>query len=369
MTSPENRVRRVLMTADTVGGVWTYAMELCRGLARDSVEVILATMGAPLRPDQRETIASLTNVTLRESSFALEWMENPWEDVASAGEWLWGLEREFEPDIVHVNGYVHGNLPWSAPVVVVAHSCVLSWWKAVRGSDAPEEWSRYAEAVRRGLQSATKVVAPTHWMAEQARTHYDLSEPVAVIPNGANAKRFSIGYPKENMVVSVGRVWDEGKNIRALAAVAPQLPWKVYVAGETRSPNGEAHPVGGIRTLGYLSANETAEWLGRAKIFALPARYEPFGLSVLEAALAGCALVLGDIPSLRELWNDAAVFVEPNDEPGLKTACLGLIEDAERREELAQRARARGKQLTAERMTDAYARLYQHLFETRKIAF
>ncbi len=32
----------------------------------------------------------------------------------------------------------------------------------------------------------------------------------------------------------------------------------------------------------------------------LPARYEPFGLSVLEAALSGCALVLGDIPSLRE---------------------------------------------------------------------
>jgi hypothetical protein len=40
-------VKKVLMTADTVGGVWTYALELAAGLGEHGVEVAIATMGAP----------------------------------------------------------------------------------------------------------------------------------------------------------------------------------------------------------------------------------------------------------------------------------------------------------------------------------
>ena len=44
--------RRILMTADTVGGVWTYAMDLARALGAEGVEVALATMGSPVSPGQ-----------------------------------------------------------------------------------------------------------------------------------------------------------------------------------------------------------------------------------------------------------------------------------------------------------------------------
>jgi glycogen synthase len=62
-----------------------------------------------------------------------------------------------------------------------------------------------------------------------------------------------------------------------------------------------------------------ADWYARASIYALPARYEPFGLSALEAALSGCALILGDIPSLREVWLEAAPYVSPDDESAPKS--------------------------------------------------
>ena len=68
------------------------------------------------------------------------------------------------------------------------------------------------------------------------------------------------------------------------------------------------HPQGGVaalpllEALGKLPAAEMKLWFAHAAIYCLPARYEPFGLSVLEAGLSGCALVLGDIPSLREIW-------------------------------------------------------------------
>jgi glycosyltransferase involved in cell wall biosynthesis len=99
-------------------------------------------------------------------------------------------------------------------------------------------------------------------------------------------------------------------------------------------------------------------WLSRAAIYALPARYEPFGLSVLEAALRGCALALGDIDSLRENWDGAAAFVDPADPDALAAAINGLIADPARRIRQANLARERSLALTPGRMGEAYYSLY-----------
>jgi len=97
----------------------------------------------------------------------------------------------------------------------------------------------------------------------------------------------------------------------------------------------------------------------------LPARYEPFGLSVLEAAFSGCALVLGDIPSLRELWQDAAAFVDPDDDAALARAINQLIDRPDECAELAQRARVRAQPLTLARMAENYLGLYQTMLGQR----
>jgi len=347
----------LLMTADTVGGVWTYALELARALGDHGVRVELATMGAPLDAAQREAVCRLANVRVHESGYRLEWMDEPWDDVRRAGEWLLHLERELRPDVVHLNGYVHAALPWCAATVVVGHSCVLSWWEAVKGERAPPAWARYRREVARGLAAANVVVAPSRAMLDALQAHYGPLPRVAVVYNGRDARAFPPAA-KERFVFSAGRLWDEAKNVRALADVAPRLPWPVYVAGEERHPSGERAPVGGARALGRLAAPELAGWLGRAAVYALPARYEPFGLSALEAALAGCALVLGDIPSLREVWGDAAVFVPPDSPGDLTRALRELIDDDRRRELFAARARRRARRYTRRRMAAGYLSAY-----------
>jgi glycosyltransferase involved in cell wall biosynthesis len=98
--------------------------------------------------------------------------------------------------------------------------------------------------------------------------------------------------------------------------------------------------------------------MGRASIYALPARYEPFGLSALEAALAGCALVLGDVASLREVWGDAALFVPPDDAEAIGAALRSMVRDVDLRQELAVRAQRRAARYTVERMADAYLDVY-----------
>jgi glycosyltransferase involved in cell wall biosynthesis len=164
------------------------------------------------------------------------------------------------------------------------------------------------------------------------------------------------------LILAAGRLWDPAKNIGALAAIAGRLPWRVAVAGDLEAPgNPKALSPSGVLALGRLPAGDLRAWLDRASIYALPARYEPFGLSVLEAALARAALVLGDIPSLRENWDGAASFVHASDASALHAAIVRLIEDDERRTELGRRAYARACEFSVARMAGGYRRLYAAL--------
>lgn len=267
--------------------------------------------------------------------------------------------------MIQLNGYGHASLPWGLPVVVVAHSCVLSWWRAVKGEGAPSSWDRYREVVRRGLEAADLVVSPTAALLAALSMEYGEIPRARVIPNGVEASRFRSGE-KEPFILAAGRIWDEAKNLAALARVAPTLPWSVYLAGESREPGdtGEAadtSALGGVEFLGRLPGHVLRGWLARASIYALPARYEPFGLSALEAALSSCALVLGDIPTLREVWGEAAVYVPPGDERALERALGEFIGDSGARARWGARARERAASFTADRMAEGYLALYSEL--------
>lgn len=359
--------RRVLMTADTVGGVWTYAMELTRELCRSGWQVTLATMGGPASADQVAEATAIAGLDWIASDLRLEWMDDPWHDVDEAGRWLLDVEAAVAPAVVHLNGFAHAALPWRSPVLVVGHSCVASWWEAVRGEEAPEGWNEYRRRVRAGLAHADLVVAPTAAMlAALARQHGPLPA-TRVIGNGRDPSRFA-GTGQEPFVLTVGRLWDEAKNTAALAHVAHRLPWPVYLAGEERHPTGGTTPAAGCRSLGRLGQDGIAHWLGRAAIYAHPAKYEPFGLAAVEAALSGCALVLGDIASLREVWGDAASFADPADPEAIHDAVRRLIDDAPLRRELAGRARWRARELSPVSMARAYRESYADLTRRKAAA-
>lgn len=356
--------RRVLMTADTVGGVWQYAMELCRALCARGDEVTLATMGGLPDREQRREAEGISGLDLRSSHYKLLWMDDPWRDVNDAGDWLLGLAHEMQPDIVHLNDLGHGDLAWPAPVLTVGHSCVLSWWRAVHGERAPESrWATYRERVTAGLHASSLVVAPTQAMMSSLQCFYGPLRNTQVIANGRSLD--IAPRAKKGIIFSAGRMWDDGKNIASLAAIAPRLPWPVCIAGSQQSPSQESdHERAAflnVRMLGKLGAEGLRRWFGKASIYALPARYEPFGLSVLEAAEAGCALVLGDIDSLRETWDGAALFVPPNDPDALAFTLRRLIADDTLRARSMARAHRRAAHLTPRAMADAYVEAYDDL--------
>jgi len=354
------RPLKILMTADAVGGVWSYCLTLARAMRPYEVSFVLATMGPRPSADQVTEAAAISNLSLAVSDYKLEWMPDPWDDVNAASDWLRSLEQHERPDIIHLNGYSHAAAPFAAPALVVGHSCCLSWWRACKQCDAPADWDEYRERVTSGLRCADAFVAPTAAMLHEYQRLYAQLPPSRVIHNAAAMPRTKHTC-KAPSVLTAGRAWDHAKNIGIVGDVAPHLPWPVSIAGDTVGPVGSTALPSTVRQLGRLTTHQMHHALARASIYLHPALYEPFGLLPLEAAHHGCALILADIPTLREVWGDAAVFFDPRDPTDLIRSVRSLTACPERLAACSRLAARQAQSYSIARFASAYANLYAQL--------
>ncbi len=360
--TPSLRGLRVLMTTDAVGGVWVYAAALARELSRRGTHVTLVTLGPSPRGEQLEALRG-TDVAVMSTDLALEWMDPEGKDFARGRGTLSALERRIKPDLVHLNSYREACARWASPVLVMAHSCVRSWWHACRSSEPTEpRWQEYIANVGLGLVAADCWAAPSVAFRDSVEMLYAPPTRGRVIWNGIDD--FPTPATKDPFILVAGRLWDEAKNAAALLTIARDLDWPVRVAGSLEAPDSN----GRIRTdccpvqaLGELSRPELLALMERAAVFAAPAVYEPFGLTVLEAAAAGCALVLADIPTFRELWRGAALFVDPRDQSAFSTAINRLCREPKLRGRMQRSARRRALRYTLDAMADDYCKLYARM--------
>jgi glycosyltransferase involved in cell wall biosynthesis len=181
---------------------------------------------------------------------------------------------------------------------------------------------------------------------------------------------------KDDMVMSVGRLWDPGKQVSLLAQ--QELPCETFLIGSTEDPDGNSQlslfEAAGERKININFKTQQTEpqlrqLYGRCSIYAATSRYEPFGLAPLEAALSRCALVANDIPSLREIWGDAALYFHHNDARSLGVAIRSLLADPDLRRDYANRAlRYAQENYTAARMTNDYLALYEAAIRSEALA-
>jgi alpha-1,3-rhamnosyl/mannosyltransferase len=116
--------------------------------------------------------------------------------------------------------------------------------------------------------------------------------------------------------------------------------WK---AEEVRREIAAAEREGWVVHLGYVGAGELAALYRGAELVALPSFYEGFGLPAVEALQAGAPLVASDLPVLREVAGDAALYAPP-DRPDLwADRIAALLVDGGLREELRRMGQERAK--------------------------
>jgi len=251
---------------------------------------------------------------------------------------------------------------FTQPCVAVQHSCVASWWAAVKGTRLPSSFDWRRDLVERGLARATTVVAPSIAFAAETARIYGIN--TLAVHNGRRPALAS-AVAQSDFVLTVSRLWDEGKNVATLDAAAARVDAPFEAAGAQHGPNRASVQLKHMRALGEVSATRLSGLLAARPVFASAALYEPFGLSVLEAAHAGCALVLSDIPTHREMWGGVAIFVPGRDDRAFASAIQDVLDDPDERWELGELARARAQLYTPERMARGMADIYARIAEPR----
>jgi glycogen(starch) synthase len=371
----------VLITTDTLSGVWTYTRELVTGLVSRGTRVTLVSFGEIPVPEQTSWMESLHGLEYRPTAFRLDWMQEGQEDFKDSSAYLVALVNERKPDLLHFNHLAYGGLPVNVPRIVVAHGDLINWWRAVHGHEPKDSpWLRwYRQTLNEGLVQADAVVAPTVWMMDSMRSCYTLPRRNSVIYNGRNPVAFNPYGKKDDSVLAIGRLCDPGKQLGLLTQRKHQIPISIVVWDTTLHA-----PKFPIRADVKLSIDEAAVSLkgqqseaqlralySRSSIYVATSRYEPFGTAAVEAALSRCVLVANDIPSFRETWEDAALYFRSNDASSLASVIQRLSGDRELCRVYANRAFQRAHEcFTAKRMIDEYVDLYGRLLrnETRAMA-
>ena len=360
-------MKRVLMTTDAVGGVWTYALDLAAGLAPLGFDTTLVVMGPSPTDDQRQA-ANARHLDLVDTRLPLDWTAKEPAELLEASAAIRGLARRIGADLIHLNSpalAAGGGFP--APVVGACHSCLATWWSAVKEGPMPPDFGWRTQALWRGLVACDALVAPTHAFAAAVARTYEVPIPF-VVHNGRVAAPAPTARQTPILFTS-GRLWDEGKNVTVLDTAAGAIDAPFYAAGPVTGPNGASlRPLINLRPLASLAPEEIRAWLARASIYASSALYEPFGLGVLEAAQAGCALVLSDIPTFRELWDGAAVFADTRSPEAFAAAFGRLLADGAEMQRLGRLAQARARSFEAAPMAAGVAAIYDHLLAIRPAA-
>ena len=391
---------RVLLTTDAVGGVWQYTTELAQALSARGVECVVAVLGPAPSEDQRRALApampsprtrsgvhpstedSLSPqalrlaakrtpehvrgdgeggavITLIETSLPLDWTCADAAPVLAAGKAIAALAGEHAVDLIHYNmPTLAAAGPPPVPSIAVAHGCVSTWWEAAKGTPLGQDYRWHRALTADGLRAVDRVVAPSAAYAAIVERHYRLGKPALAIHNGrTSAGACSADAPMPDVALTVGRLWDGVKNAALLDKAAARLPIPFLAAGAAKGPHGETIRLDHLRELGHLSGDQIAAHLAKRPIFVSAASFEPFGLAVLEAAQAGCALVLADIPTFRELWDGAARFVALDG--AWCEAIEALVLDTATRAALGEAARVRAARYTPDATADQMLALYR----------
>lgn len=359
--------KHVFMTADAVGGVWPYAIDLAHGLSGHEVRTTLAVLGPGPDAEQRRAANAVPGLHLIHADLPLEWLALSGAVVEAAGAAVSAMANNSGADIVHLNTPALGSEGgFLAPVVAAAHSDVATWWRAVKGGPMPGDFAWRTALVQRGYTNAQTIIAPSAAFAEATREAYALPAPPIVVHNGRSPIDGPPGDALADCVFTAGRLWDEGKGMDVLDRAAARIATLVVAAGPLSGPHGQGVRLNHIRALGRVDEAEIGRRLHARPVFVSSSLYEPFGLAVLEAAQSACPLVLSDIPGFRELWGGAAVFTPPGDDAALADALQALMLDPELRRELGAAALERSARYTVEASVEHMLAIYAELLAARR---
>ena len=114
---------------------------------------------------------------------------------------------------------------------------------------------------------------------------------------------------------------------------------------------------GAVRVLSYRPDEDVTALLQGARFLAFPSLFEGFGIPVLEALHLGTPVTCSELPVLREVAGEAALYFDPNDDTSVADALEILWKSPETRARLARSGHARAERFERINTVEAYRHL------------
>lgn len=188
--------------------------------------------------------------------------------------------------------------------------------------------------------------------------------------NGIEVERFAVGdaHPTEGPTIFFLGRHEPRKGLDVLLAALADLPpdVRVWVGGDGPQTDElrERYPDPRIEWLGRIDDAERAARMRGCTVYCSPSvRGESFGMVLLEAMAAGCALVASDLDGHRNVATDGvdSLLAPVGDAAALAKAIRRVIDDPALRVELVAGGRRRAEQLSMRHLAERYEEIYAGL--------
>ena len=207
------------------------------------------------------------------------------------------------------------------------------------------------------------IVAISDSVRENLLPHVDPSI-LHVVRHGVDDRyRVKSVETREQFVLHVSLV-SPRKNPKAVVETARRLDVPVKIAGSGWDEHVPDTPAfDNVETLGYVPENELIDLYRRAAVFYFPSLHEGFGLPILEAMAAGCAVVTSDVYAIPEVTGEAAVLCNPHDVDAHVENITELSDGEDQRQALASRAIRRAAEFTWEKTATETEHVYREILD------
>lgn len=307
----------------------------------------------------------------------------PWRLFAIGNQWgLPGRLRALRADVYHGPNWM---IPYRAfPRRGRRTACVATIHDLIPllfPEFTPRAWKTrlrplFRLLIRETVRRADAIVAPSETtrrdLIEAFRLPPERAARIAVIPEAADERFRPLEKPVEPaapVILFVGRR-DPYKNLPLLVeafarvrAALPEARLRVIGPPDPRYPEAEARALalgvaGAVDWSGHVAFSALVAAYQRAAVFAMPSRYEGFGLPALEAMACGTPVVCSNAASLPEVVGDAALAVPPDDVAAFAEALRRVLADPVLAGELRARGLARARQFSWSRAAKATLEVY-----------
>ena len=285
------------------------------------------------------------------------------------------LIRQQRYDLIHS----HFVVPTSIVAALLRRLCGLPSVITIHGSDVPgynpdrfKLGHRVMAPVWRGLvRDADAIISPSAYLRDLLMASCNV--PVDLIPYGFTPPPLP-NLPRRRRILFASRLFPR-KGAQFLLDALDGLPldgWEVIIAGDGPML-AELRAQAARRGLpvvfpGFVKGAALDELYATSPIFVFPSLRDNFPVVLLEAMSAGCAVITSNVSGMPEVVGDSGVLTPPGEVEALRTALRRLMADAELREALGERARARMECFAWDGILARHVALYERVARRSKRA-